>query len=335
MSGSVGIIANPSSGRDIRRLVAYGAGTDNHSKVNIVCRIIVSLASMGVKKVWYMPEYYGIVQRAINSIYSEHLPLVEAMDIRPADIPVEQAEIDSTTSAAFMAEQGVSCIITMGGDGTNRAVAKGSGAVPLIPVSTGTNNVFPKMIEGTIAGLAAGAYADERLEKKKGMVSRQKQIDIYINDVLAEIALIDAVVVGEGHIGSRAVWDAGQINAVMVTRCNAHSIGISAIPGQLQEVNETDPFGLLVELGKDGEALRVPLGPGLIQDVRVQKVHQMHFGEEWKLEGKRCVLALDGERSIVIKETDHVRMLLNGQGPVVMDTDFVLRQMSAQKLLHL
>jgi predicted polyphosphate/ATP-dependent NAD kinase len=33
---SVGIIANPASGRDIRRLVAHGSVFDNNEKVNIV-----------------------------------------------------------------------------------------------------------------------------------------------------------------------------------------------------------------------------------------------------------------------------------------------------------
>ena len=58
-----------------------------------------------------------------------------------------------------MVANGVRCLITLGGDGTNRIVAKASGDVPLMPISTGTNNVFPVMIEGTIAGLAAGLAA--------------------------------------------------------------------------------------------------------------------------------------------------------------------------------
>jgi hypothetical protein len=39
------------------------------------------------------------------------------------------------------------------------AVAKGCGYVPLVPISTGTNNVFPVMVEGTLAGLAAAVVA--------------------------------------------------------------------------------------------------------------------------------------------------------------------------------
>ncbi|MBP2666785.1 MAG: kinase, partial [Firmicutes bacterium] len=43
--GIVGIIANPASGKDIRRLVAYGTIFDNQEKANIVRRLILSLAS--------------------------------------------------------------------------------------------------------------------------------------------------------------------------------------------------------------------------------------------------------------------------------------------------
>ena len=54
---------------------------------------------------------------------------------------------------------GVGCLITLGGDGTNRVVAKACGDIPLVPISCGTNNVFPYMVEGTVAGLAAGLVA--------------------------------------------------------------------------------------------------------------------------------------------------------------------------------
>jgi len=47
----VGIIANPASGKDIRRLVAYGSVFDNNEKVNVVRRVILGLDSMGVKEI--------------------------------------------------------------------------------------------------------------------------------------------------------------------------------------------------------------------------------------------------------------------------------------------
>ena len=49
----VGIIANPASGKDIRRLVAYGTVFDNQEKVNIVRRLILSLAAASIDRIVY------------------------------------------------------------------------------------------------------------------------------------------------------------------------------------------------------------------------------------------------------------------------------------------
>jgi predicted polyphosphate/ATP-dependent NAD kinase len=47
----VGIIANRASGKDIRRLVAFGSVCDNEEKVSIVRRILLGLEAAGVDKV--------------------------------------------------------------------------------------------------------------------------------------------------------------------------------------------------------------------------------------------------------------------------------------------
>ncbi len=64
----VGIIANPASGTDIRRLVAYGSVFNNQEKVRIVRRILLGLEAAGVRQISYMPDYYGIVERALDSL---------------------------------------------------------------------------------------------------------------------------------------------------------------------------------------------------------------------------------------------------------------------------
>ncbi|MBM3299009.1 MAG: ATP-NAD kinase, partial [Deltaproteobacteria bacterium] len=51
----VGIIANPASGKDIRRLVAFGSAFDNQEKVRIVRRVLLGLEAVGVDRVCYMP----------------------------------------------------------------------------------------------------------------------------------------------------------------------------------------------------------------------------------------------------------------------------------------
>ena len=46
----VGIIANPASGKDIRRLVAHATTIDNQGKVSIVRCALVGLGAAGVDR---------------------------------------------------------------------------------------------------------------------------------------------------------------------------------------------------------------------------------------------------------------------------------------------
>jgi predicted polyphosphate/ATP-dependent NAD kinase len=66
----IGIIANPASGKDIRRLVAYGSVFDNVEKTNIVKRILKALDALRVRDVFIMSDAYGIGLRALEDIDS-------------------------------------------------------------------------------------------------------------------------------------------------------------------------------------------------------------------------------------------------------------------------
>ncbi len=48
-----------------------------------------------------------------------------------------------------MAEREVALIAVLGGDGTHKAVAAEVGDIPLLTLSTGTNNAFPELREAT------------------------------------------------------------------------------------------------------------------------------------------------------------------------------------------
>ena len=49
---SIGIIANPASGKDIRRLVSYATTIDNNEKVNICKRIVLAAQGLGVESAY-------------------------------------------------------------------------------------------------------------------------------------------------------------------------------------------------------------------------------------------------------------------------------------------
>src|SRR5437764_4309752 len=205
----VGIIANPASGRDIRRLVAHGTVFDNNEKTAIVRRVLVALEAVGIRRVAYMPEHdFGILPRALTAL-NDHTFSLEAAHL---EMPVLGTSADSTRAAQQLAALGAGCIITLGGDGTNRAVARGCGAVPLVPISTGTNNVFPTFLEGTIAGMAAGLVARNMRDER--MIKRAPRLEVCINGMAIESALVDVVVSSLPFVGARALWDTSVVREV-------------------------------------------------------------------------------------------------------------------------
>lgn len=323
--GHVGIIANPASGKDIRRLVAYGTVVDNLEKVNIVRRIILSLAATGISKITYMPEYYGIVPSALDSISSRHRPDIEVI---AAGICMTGTQTDSFHAAEFMADSGVTSIITLGGDGTNRLVAKGCRDVPILPISTGTNNVFPTLVEGTIAGLAAAVVANKTVFGLPA-ISPSKKLNIYKNGQLVDIAIVDAVLLNDTFIGSRAVWDSTKIRRIVVTRGEPHNIGISSITGNIAPVSPHEARGVDLEVGPGECKVRAPIAPGLLEHIPVKAYRYIDIGDVIEV-NEACVIALDGEREVEIREGEQAKIELTFDGPTVIDPAAALKAAVAQ-----
>ena len=70
----VGIIANPSAGKDIRRIVAQGRFVPNHEKVNILKRVLSGLGASPAKQVVMMPDSGKLSYAAAQNI-SEDLKI--------------------------------------------------------------------------------------------------------------------------------------------------------------------------------------------------------------------------------------------------------------------
>ncbi len=307
---TVGIIANPASGKDIRRLVAHGSVFDNHEKVNIVRRVLLGLDAMGVEHVWIMPDSFGIGLKALDGLRL-------GLDVSILKMPVTFTQDDSTTAAALLAREGAGCIVTLGGDGTNRAMAKTSGTVPLMPISTGTNNVFPTMVEGTIAGVAAGLVARGLVDEA---VRTMPRLDVLRPGSPADVALVDVAVYDERFVAARAVWDVSKIKEVVLIRAEAGSIGLSSIGAHLPDVNPKPGQGLYVRIGPGGQQVRAPIAPGLVRPVSVAESRVLEPGDEITISHPQpCVLALDGEREIELRAGGTVCVRLNAEGPRVVD----------------
>jgi len=328
---TVGIIANPASGKDIRRLVAHATVVDNIEKVNLVRRILLGLQAVGVKKVLFMPDYFGIVPRALEGLTGQ---FGLHMQVRHLEMPLTGNQTDSLVAAGRLAKEQVGCIIVLSGDGTSRIVAKGCGDIPILPVSTGTNNVFPVMVEGTIAGLAAGLVATGKVGREDAL-NRMKKVSILVNGREVDIALVDAVVLEDQVIGSRAIWDPGKLRQIVATRGDLTNIGIASIIGALHPLSPADPRGIAVELGAGGSRVLAAIGPGLIKPVQIAGYRLLNPGDKVEVKKVPCLIAVDGEREVEVRAGDRVELQIRSDGPWVIDLKAALNQAAGQGLFQL
>jgi predicted polyphosphate/ATP-dependent NAD kinase len=309
---SVGIIANPASGRDIRRLVAHASVFDNNEKINILQRVLLALDAVGVDRASLMPDYYALGERALDGL---KLP---SLSVDILDMPMTATDQDSTEAAARFRGSNTGAIIVLGGDGTNRVAAKGCGDVPIVPISTGTNNVFPTMVEGTVAGLAAGLVA-MGVVAVDSVTYRAKRLEVSLDHQMVDIALIDVVTTSDLWVGTRAIWDATHIQEVVLARAEPGCIGLSSLGSCLQAVGARDKHGMYLALGPGGTQLLAPLGPGLVARVSVRDHALVPLGQDVTLDSNTGTIALDGERQIEVSGRPEINVRLTDKGPRVVE----------------
>ena len=95
---TVGIIANPLSGKDIRRLVSRSRLIPNQEKINLITRILSGLESTGVQKVLLMPDRSNITRSAAENytgLISKHF----------LEMPIFDDQIDTTTAVKQMVKE--------------------------------------------------------------------------------------------------------------------------------------------------------------------------------------------------------------------------------------
>ena len=62
----IGIIVNPKSGKDVRRIVSHASTITNFEKVNILKRILLGIIATGARWVVYMPDSKDLVGNATD-----------------------------------------------------------------------------------------------------------------------------------------------------------------------------------------------------------------------------------------------------------------------------
>lgn len=314
----IGIIANPASGKDIRRLTAQASVFDNQEKSAIVRRCLAGIRAMGpMTRIHYYPDSHHITQAALVDAGLEGIPL--AMETTGTS--------DDTTLAAKKMPP-LDALISLGGDGTNRAIAKGGLDVPLIALSTGTNNAFPTLCEATSAGMAAALIAAGEVSIDI-IAPKTKAVHVEFENGDSDLALIDVVGTVDRFAGTRALLEPRHWTYAMLSVADPSKVGMTAVGGIALPVKDEDDFGLWLNFSSGKRAKPVcrviaPVAPGIVAPVKLKKVQTVKLHRQIQLHGA-TMLAFDGERERTLDKDEPVSLWFERDGPRRVDIAACLR----------
>lgn len=321
----VGVVANPLSGLDIRRLVTQATVFPTAEKASMIQRMLAAFGAVGVHRALLSTDLGGVSAAVFRALERRRpgdppWPEVGFLD----GLPITQTAADTATATRRMVACGARVIVCLGGDGTARIAAATVGDVPLLAVSTGTNNAFPVVREATIAGLAAGLVAISALPRSDAM-SRIKVLQVRVGD-RTETALVDVAVSTERHVAARAVWDPATVTQLFCAFAQPDAIGLSSILGQTEPVSRADPFGVTALIEEEGTERTVvaPIAPGLVVPVGIRQVGRMTPEVAYPVLAEAGVLAVDGERELTFEPGEHPSVTLRTDGPWCVDVPAVL-----------
>ena len=316
------MIANPHAGKDIRRLVAHASPTSDAAKIGMIRRAVVGAVEGGASRILLAPDKHSLTERAVMD-----LDLDGDVRVQVLDEPFVGRSADTSAMASRMAKEDAGAVIVLGGDGTNRDVAKGWLDAPVMPISTGTNNVFPRLVEATLAGLAAGLVASGAVAPARAG-DHADVIHVSVDDGDDDLALVDLALLAARFTGSRAVWHPDQLRAVLACIAEPASVGLSAIPALIAPLGRTDPGGVLVRFVSPDQrgaaepapyrTVRAPVAPGMFADVHWSWIEHVPEGAPIDLVGPG-VLSFDGERDRVLAAGAVARAVVRRDGPFVID----------------
>lgn len=303
----VGLVANPVSSKDIRRLTMLARVVDIEEKANLVARFLVGIGSGSGVEVLGVDDQSGLLRRAIAVAGSAGPPI----DFLP--IEVEGSEADTRRAAAYLAERQAAALVTVGGDGTVRAAAEGWPRAPLVPLAAGTNNAFALTDDPSVVGLATASAVTS-------------SSDVFVPTTAVEVetiegralAVIDAVVVRNRWVGAGAIWNTSELVEGLVTTSRRTAVGIASVSAAYGPL-EPDHVRHLYFGGK--RTVRAVFGPGLVLDVPVSGHVDLPIGAEVSLGEEAGMVALDGERRLPAR-SGVVRVV---EGPRVLDLESALR----------
>jgi hypothetical protein len=304
----IGVIINPAAGRDIRRLTGGASIVDNYAKRRVAeCVLSGVTVPPDTPDVTLMPDTSGIAANVVEDAPDD-------VSVELLDMPCT-GEAADTRRAAERFQTEADALVVLGGDGTTRDAALGCNTLPLLPVSTGTNNVVPSAIDGTVAGAAAalvasGAVDDRETTYRHEMVEARTESGESVTGIAA-VELSD-----RSFIGTRALLDPDEMLGGIVSRANPSAIGLSSVAGAFDSLAPDEPGAIALRLADEDtsdQTVKAIVAPGMTTRVSVEEYHRLADQESMIVEVDDGVLGADGERELeVTDETVEFHPVSNG-----------------------
>ena len=251
-------------------------------------------------------------------------------------IDVEPDGTSDDSIRASRALKGASLIVSLGGDGTNRAIAKGWSDAPLLPLSTGTNNAFATFTEPTVAGVASAFIANQALPLDLiSIKSKVIHVDIQ-GESVPELALVDLVGTKDRFVGSRAIVDPTQYLFALLTLADASKVGMVGIGGSLEHIEPNQENGVFLtfnEKSRFEKTVKAAVAPGLIREVNINRCKIVPLSDPLICCGP-AVLAFDGERDRYLRPNQQITCTVQRDGPRLFDVETTLKEVTRRGLMQ-
>ncbi|MFB6124231.1 MAG: NAD(+)/NADH kinase [Haloferacaceae archaeon] len=316
----VGLVANPAAGRDVRRLTGSAVVSDNYAKRRTAAAVLEGLSARPGVEALVAPDEAGIGEHAVSESPDEVTATL-------LDVTTRGTREDTRLAAARFRDE-TDVVVVLGGDGTVRDVVSTVGTVPLVAVSTGTNNVVPDHVDGTVAGVAAAAVADGTVPVD-AVAIEHSTVGARIVEPDRERSLRSLATMGvvdRPFVGTRAILHGEDFLGGVVSRAGPHEIGLSGIAGGVVRHPPDAPGGVGIRLGPPDETPRtvgaVTL-PGVLESVGVADYARLDDGEEFVFDVPAGVVSVDGERDVEVTDAEVV-MSPSDDGPAIVQVERAL-----------
>lgn len=303
------------AGRDIRRLVAFASLQSTPEKLLVVRRILAGIAVNRDHVDILIPGDY----EGLSSLIADEAKQQFGLEVAVIGDLASPSSADTTKWwADQLQDAGADLIIAIGGDGTQRNIAQANPRVPILPIAGGTNNVACWNGDQTAAGYAAGLYATN-MDRYQHMLYPQKIIHVATGD-REDVALIDVAMVRQNFTGALAVWNPEDVVALALTVADPTRPGLSNVGGYVEPIAPEDDAMAWIDLG-DSKSGSGPyygvLAPGLMTPFYITGHRKIALNQEVLLPtlASGGSLALDGERTIVLRPGQDATLQVRRDGP--------------------